>query len=404
MMRLPAYTWLACALALVAQTNRLEQAWALLAKGQRSQAISLLSDLVKANPGDADARLLLGSVLQEEGDRAGSLAQLTEAVKLRPGSAEAQNALGEAFLAFGDANAARTPFEKAAALDAGFAQAQVNLGLVLLEAGEFDPAATHLDRAIALLGHKPDAAYPYYLRAKVSTEHSDVTQAAAQLREAVDLRPDFAEAWSDLGAARKTLLDDAGALAAFERAVALAPDDSVAQTRLGSQYLAGGKAHQAAVHLQEAARLDPTNQSTLYSLQRALRDDGQEEQAAAVRQKLAELLRNKDKDDQALVAGTELNNQGANLEKSGDLRGALEKYREAVDLLPAHVGIRMNFAIALLRLGQWQSGLAELREALRREPDKAAIKAVLEDAISQAPVEFGGMGKPPKALQGGTKY
>jgi tetratricopeptide (TPR) repeat protein len=404
MMRLPAYAWLACALTLLAQTNRLEQAWALLAKGQRPQAISVLSDLVKTSPGDADARLLLGSVLQEEGDRVGSLAQLTEAVKLRPGSAEAQNALGEAFLAFGDANAARTPFEKAATLDPGFAQAQVNLGLVLLEAGEFDPAATHLDRAIALLGHKPDAAYPHYLRAKVSNEHSDVTQAAAHLREAVDLRPDFAEAWSDLGAARKTLLDDAGALAAFERAVALAPDDSVAQTRLGSQYLAAGKAHQAAVHLQEAARLDPTNQSTLYSLQRALRDDGQEEQAAAVKQKLAELLRNKDKDDQALVAGTELNNQGANLEKSGDLRGALEKYTEAVDLLPGHVGIRVNFAVALLRLGQWQRGLAELREALRREPDNAAIKAVLDDAMSQAPVEFGGMGRPPKALQGGTKY
>ena len=395
---------LVCAASLLAQQKPVEEAWALLAKNQRPQAIRLLYDIVKANPRDADARLLLGSILQEDGDRVGSIAQLTEAVRLRPRSAEAQNALGEAFNAFGDAQAARGPFEKDVALDPRFAEAHVNLGLVLLEAGKLDPAAIHLDRAIELLGHQPDAAYPHYLRAKVLSQQSDVAKAAAHLREAVALRPDFAEAWSDLGDARKTLLDDAGALAAFERAVALAPDDSVAQTRLGSQYFDEGKAHLAVAHLQEAARLDPTNQSTLYSLQRALRQDGQVAPADEIKQELAELLRNKDKDDQNLVAGIELNNQGADMERAGELRGALQKYRAALDLLPAHVGIRVNFAVALLRLGQWKEGLAELREALRREPGNVVFQAVLDDALTQAPVEFGGMGRPPKVLNSGTKY
>jgi len=158
------------------------------------------------------------------------------------------------------------------------------------------------------------------------------------------------------------------------------------------------------VHLEEAVRLDPTDQTALYSFQRALREDGQEERAAAAKQKLSDLLRNKDKDDQNLVAGIELNNQGANLEKAGDLRGALEKYRAAVDLLPGHLGIRVNFAVALLRLGQWKEGLAELREAVRRDPGNAMFQAVLNDALSQAPVEFGGMGRPPTILNSGTKY
>ena len=385
---------LLCAASLLAQGKPVEEAWALLAKGQRPQAIRLLYDIIKANPGDADARLLLGSVLQEEGDRTGSIAQLTEAVRLRPRSAEAQNALGEAFNAFGDAKAARGPFEKAVSLDPGFAQAHVNLGLVLQQAGELDQAAMHLDRAITLLGRKPDAAYPHYLRAKVTSEQGDVIKAAAHLQEAVTLRPDFAEAWSDLGDARKTLLDDVGALAAFERAVALAPDDAVAQTRLGSQYLDEGKAHLAVAHLQEAARLDPKNQSTLHSLQRALREDGQAAQADAIKRKLVELLRDKDKDDQNMLAGIELNNQGANLEKAGDLAGALEKYRAARKLLPDHNGIRVNFAIALLRLGQWKEGLAELREAVRREPDNAVLKAALDDALAKAP----------EGLKSGTKY
>lgn len=397
--------WLVYAgLVLAQQRSPVEQAWALLANGQRPEAIRLLYRIIANNPKDADARLLLGSVLQEAGDRDESIAQLKEAVRLRPRSAEAQNALGEAFNAFGDTKSAREPFEKAAALDPRFAQAQANLGLVLLQADELEPAAAHLDRAIELFGHKPDAAYSHYLRAKIFTAQGNVKKAAEQLQQAVSLQPGFDEAWSDLGDARKTLLDDAGALAAFEHAVAAAPDDAVAQTRLGAEYLDEGKARLAVPHLAEAARLDPKNQSTLYSLQRAYREDGQDEQADAVKKKLAELLREKDRDDQNLLAGIQLNNQGADLEKAGNLPGALEKYRAALQYQPDHVGIRVNYAVALLRLGHWKEGLAELREAVRREPGNALWKAALEDALKQAPVEFGGKGQAGKTRNAGAKY
>ncbi len=80
-----------------------------------------------------------------------------------------------------------------------------------------------------------------------------------------------------------------------------------------------------------------------------------------------------------------LNNEGAAAEKSGDLRTALAKYREASQLYPEHVGIRVNYAVALLRLGQWTTGLDELHEALLRDPENQKIKATLKDALVQAP-------------------
>ncbi len=58
-----------------------------------------------------------------------------------------------------------------------------------------------------------------------------------------------------MGEARKTLLDDAAALAAFERAVQLAPNDAVAQYRLGAAYLDNDKPHDALPHLEQAYRL-----------------------------------------------------------------------------------------------------------------------------------------------------
>jgi len=309
---------------------------------------------------------------------------------LRPRSAEAHNALGEAYSNFAETKEARAEFEKAVAVDPRFAQAQVNLGLILLEAGEARAAAEHLDRAIQVLGETPDAAYPRYLRAKVYMEQNQVDKAAAQLKDAVSLRPDFAEAWSDLGQARKTLLDDAGALAAFERAVELQPQDDVAQYRLGAEYLEQGNTHFAVVHLRKAFSLNPENQSTLYSLQLALREDGQPEQAAAVKQKLEQLLRQRDTASQNALRAVQLNNQGTELQKAGNLRGALEKYRAALGLYPEHVGIRVNYAVALLRLGLWSEGISELREAVRRKPDNPVLKQALADALAQAPAKSAG--------------
>jgi len=307
----------------------------------------------------------------------------------------AHNALGEALNSAGDLKAARSEFEKAVAIDPNLAQALVNLGSVLLQSGESAPAAGHLDHAIAILGKSPDAAYPLYLRAKIYTDQDNPEKAATLLKAAVLLQPDFGEAWSDLGQALKALLDDAGAFAAFRRSVEVNPENAISRYRLGAEYLRQGNAHEAVPHLKEAFRLDPANQSTLYSLQLALRQDGQLEEAKRIKEKLTELLRNIDKESQDAFAALRLNNQGAALEKAGDLRGAFDKYQAARMLDPEHVGIRLNFGVALLRLGQWKEGLAELREALRRDPDNAQVKTALKDALEQAPVELGGQSKKP---------
>jgi tetratricopeptide (TPR) repeat protein len=378
------FSVLACSAILLAQ-EPLERAWQLAANGQRQQATRLLRELIETSPQNADARLLLGSLLMEEGQRTESISQLTEAVRLRPGSVEAENALGEAYNKFGDTAAARTAFEKAVALQPDYAIAQLNLGQALLAAGEFVAAGIHLDRAIHLFGPVDDAADAHYLRAKVYTAQGSVQQAGAHLEQAVSLRPKFAEAWSDLGQARRTLLDDAGALAAFEQAVNSNPQDAVAQYRLGAEYLRQSKPHLAVEHLQQAYQLNATDQSTLNALQIALRQDGNPEEANRVKQKLAELLREKARVNQNHLTAIRLNNEGAGLEKSGDLKGALAKYREAWHFYPEHVGIRVNYAIALLRLGQWTEGLNELHEALLLDPNNAQIKASLRDALAQAP-------------------
>ncbi len=366
------------------QTAEVEKAWDLVGKGQRTEAVTLLRDFVRREPKNADARLLLGSLLMEAGQRDESIEHLSEGVRLRPRSAEAHNALAEAYNTFGESKLARPEFLKTVELDPSFASAHVSLGAILIESGEFQPAGEHVDRAIQLLGKTPEAAYPLYLRAKLRIERREMDQAARALEQAVALRPDFSEAWSDLGECRRNLFDDAGAVKAFQRAVDLAPSNAVARTRLGAKLLDLGRAHEAVPHLREAARLDPKNQSALNALLVALRKDGQTDAAAAVKAQLAQVLREKNQADQRLLTSIELNNRGAELEKKGDVRGALEKYRAALELNPDHPGIRTNLAVALLKLGYWDEGLTQMREALHRDPGNATLQKGLEDALAQA--------------------
>lgn len=379
---------------LAAQQRRpVDEAWELLAKGDRARASQALSRILKTNPKDAEAHLMLGSLLAEDGRSQEALPHLEQAVLLRPGWAEAHHALGAAFKGTGRQREALGEFGRAVKLKPGFAQARVDLALALLDSGDPKAAAEQLDSAIRLFGTSDEAAFPTYLRAKILLDRGGIEPAAKLFERAVALRPDFAEAWSELGQARKTLLDDDGALDAFQKSVKADPENAVSQCRLGAEYLRRGEIAPAVDHLRQSYRINPKNQTMLNSLQLALRRAGQPEEAKRIREELAAVLREIDRESQAAFQALRLNNEGAALEKQGNMAAAADKYKEALTLDPSHNGIRVNFAVASLRLGRWNEGLAELREAVRREPNNAKWKAALEDALKQAPPEIGGSRK-----------
>jgi tetratricopeptide (TPR) repeat protein len=355
----------------------------LLAQGSYAVAIQELRGIVKASPDNPDARLLLGSALAAEGQRGESIQQLTEAVRLKPDWALAYNALGFALSRFAEMEAAQGALERAVELEPGFAEAHINLALVLAQRGNLQRASEHLDRAIQIQGDHPAAAYAFYLKGKIDSQQNEFDKAVADLQNATRLRTDFAEAWLALGLARRVALDSPGALRAFEHAALLAPRDPAAQYHLGLEYLQNGQPQPAVVHLRQSLDSNPGDKAALYNLQRALRQDGQPEEAHRLEPRIQQLIEQASRSNENSFLAAKLDSEGVDLEKAGNLRLAINKYREALELYPNHDGFRLNYGLALCRAGQWEAGIAEIREVLHHNPDNAEATRALYLALDK---------------------
>jgi tetratricopeptide (TPR) repeat protein len=355
----------------------------LASKGSFDKADAILRHAIAADPNSVDARVLLGKFLALQGIRSEAINQLAEAVQLNPNSAQIHNEYGRVLSRFVEMKAAREEFERALELDPTLAEAHVNLSLVLAQAGELPAAGEHLDHAAELQGSSPKAAYAHYLRAKIWGAQDQINKSIGELQKAIQLRADYEEAWSDLGGMRRLALDNAGAVRDLQKAVALKPEDALAQYRLGQLYLQNGDSLHAIDHLKKALAQTPNDRATLYNLVLALRRTGQVEEANAIEKEIAASQQQNNRASEVGFAASGLNNEGIQLEKSGDTRGALAKYRAALDLDPTGYGFRLNYALALCRLGRWQDGVVELREVLRVDPDNVDAAKALYVAVDE---------------------
>jgi predicted Zn-dependent protease len=74
---------------------------------------------------------------------------------------------------------------------------------------------------------------------------------------------------------------------------------------------------------------------------------------------------------------------GRALEKSAEIRAALEKCRAALFLDPTDAVLRLDYGRSLCRLGQWQQGAVELEEVLCLDSSNAAAAKALHISLNE---------------------
>lgn len=198
---------------------------------RRALGLALLVCLFLVVPGvnaqTAGVLSVEGDELLDQGKYEEAIGKYDQALALEPnlamawvGKGLAKNGLEE----FGDALDA---FEMAISINPGYAKAWYGKGVALFELGRYEDSIAAFDRALEIY---PEYGYIlYYSKANAFYALEDYRAAIPLYEKALTLKPDYAPGWTRLGEALYSSGDYEGALAAFDKGLALDQNDTRAQ-------------------------------------------------------------------------------------------------------------------------------------------------------------------------------
>ncbi len=186
--------------------------------GLYANSVNLYEETLRFNPECWAAHNNLGVQLDVAGRPQEAEQHFEEALHLKPNYAEAHYNLGNSLAKAGDRVAAIKQYREALRLRPGYIEARNNLGIELSHAGRTAEAIECLRESLRF----ESRAVTYFNLGNVFSEANCPRDAAEQYERAVELRPDYAEAWANLAATYGDLGRWAEAQAAASKAIDLA--------------------------------------------------------------------------------------------------------------------------------------------------------------------------------------
>ncbi len=416
---------------------RIEQAQQDMAKGQSRTALIILRNVVKKDPQNAQARILLGSVLYRLGNPASAAAQLQQAAAKTALPPQAQFDLAEALLQTGhfdeaekaaraipaktetmaarklallgiiavqkkELSHAKSLFSQALAKDPKSGTALIGQGLLALAEGNPRLADAKADAALAIA---PQNALAWLVKGDAALAELHVQDAANALQKAVDIGPPSLSPYQSfvargrLAQAELTLGRRKDALKNVEIMLKQAPKAPFPNFLRGLIAYQNKNYQTAANHLQIALNADPYNVRALTLLGAAEAAQGQNLLAqnhlssalginpndSMARRQLAELLLRTDQTAQAIQTIT----AGAAPGTASQLILSLfPSNSEAIKTLaalsrelPQSDKVRLALAQAMLESGENQQALT-LLDQLKSATGNAALNALRLKAMA----------------------
>jgi Flp pilus assembly protein TadD len=187
-----------------------------------------------------------------------------------------------------------------------------------------EQARAHLEAASEGLANQPDDVELLRLAGKAGVEVA-ANDAVDQLRKVVDLRPDDAAGWRDLGDALATEGRSDEANEAFQKVLDLDPEDSVALTALGHAAYAAGRQDDAVSMLQQVAGRERGATTAAINLVEMYKSLGEPEEALEAAKKIAGA------ESEDALAQLDVAELSFELGRKDDALAAFGRLREIVD-------------------------------------------------------------------------
>jgi protein O-GlcNAc transferase len=298
---------------------------ALQRTGHDSDAIPLLRQVVATEPKNVDAGASLGLALLLAGNAKDATPYLERALKERPGDPTAHENLAAAYLQMNEVDEAIQVLSSGLKADPQSYQLHYNLGLALKLKDDNAGAIPELEAAAKL---NPSAHEPHYTLGILYMQDGRYDNAARELSLAMKLHPQDADGWATLGSLYRKMGKLPEAADALREAIQQKPDQpdshltlamvlqeqghaaeaaaerkkgadlervvmnrqrAEVSTNTGNALLEKGQIADAVERFQEALSDDPGYARAHRGLADALERQGKEAEAAAERQKAAEL-------------------------------------------------------------------------------------------------------------------
>ncbi|MGH8122382.1 MAG: tetratricopeptide repeat protein [Rudaea sp.] len=315
----------------------LEEILQLHHSGDLAAAEPAYRDYLQAEPDDAHALHLLGVLRQQRGDSLEAGELIRRAIEIAPQQAQFHLSLGGVLLHLNEDDAARASFERALDLDPNSVAAHNLVGHLHLREGDLGAAENRFK-----IGRRASAEDPLILLGlgNVHLDRNDAQNAAKFLSRAADLKPADAAIQTSLGRALFAQGAFAFAERAFENALRLRADLSIAKLYLARSKFRQGKSN-------------------------------------AARDLFAELLA---ANQQTFGANAGL---GDIARKKGQALKAFKFYRRALVLDPAHAGAANACAWCAEKLGDLEGAVRYLAEGLRHAPAAHELRRPLAELLDR---------------------
>lgn len=240
----------------------LSQARSLTLESRFEEAIALYEELLRREPGSAQAEAGWALVLLLDGQAANALVHAERAVELEPADAEKLATLARVYAALGYHRRAWQAADRAVALDGDSSFAYAALAEVYWLAGRLEEGMDAAEKALSL---DPDCADAYRVQGLLLFQAGRLDEAIGALRRAVDLQFDLWLRPYELGHLLIVAEDYQAAIGSLMNAWVLRPQPGIAAL-LGQAYFGLEQFDNARPLLEFALSEDITDTSTYATL------------------------------------------------------------------------------------------------------------------------------------------
>ncbi len=330
--------------------------------GDQAAARAAYEQALQHDASEPDALQLLGLMCSKADELSRAELLLRRSLQRRHAQPHVWNNLGNVLDRLGRAAEALECFEEALRGNPAYGDAHYNVARLLHRRGDLAAAARAVERAIA---HSVEAtAGMLQLRAGIEAGTGQLDAGIATLSQAVQRAPDQPALWHNRGVLLHRRQRYEEALHDHRRAEALGLDNADGHYNRGNTLQALGCHEEALAAYRRTLEQEPVHALALYDLARLRWRQGDPDFDSELLQ--ATVLQ----PGAAEPAGI----RGQLLWRAERFAAAASAFRDALHRAPAHAGFTDGLARCLVRLGQFDEGLAMHRNAVRLSPGAADLR------------------------------